>query len=292
MLAGEYSVIAGSEALTLPFRKFHASLAGPGHGGEDGKESNATLARLNDYLRSLPAGSFIAEHDTGLLSRAVRDGMYISSSIPQGYGVGSSGAVTALIYDQFFSGHETLNLLQQRQDLSLIESFFHGKSSGVDALTCYRETPLHFLPGGEIIVPKKQPLEDAGEYVYFLLDSEVVLETGPLVSLFIEKMKEQEFSRIVKEDLSNLVHKYIGALTGGNTADPALLFRAISDLQWNHFRPMIPGNIEDAWIEGQVSNLYYLKLNGSGGGFVLGIAARESQETVARMLGDFALAWL
>ena len=36
----------------------------------------------------------------------------------------------------------------------------------------------------------------------------------------------------------------------------------------------------DLWIEGQVSNEYYLKLNGSGGGFMLGITHETSMESL------------
>jgi len=60
----------------------------------------------------------------------------------------------------------------------------------------------------------------------------------------------------------------------------------ISDFQWNHFRQMIPENMEDAWIEGQISNNYYLKINGSGGGYMLGIAHEDTMEAVEGMLGD------
>ena len=44
--------------------------------------------------------------------------------------------------------------------------------------------------------------------------------------------------------------------------------------------------MEDAWIEGQISNNYYLKINGSGGGYMLGIAHEDTMEAVEGMLGD------
>ena len=64
--------------------------------------------------------------------------MYFDSSIPQGYGIGSSGALVASIYDQYALDKITVleNLTKEKlQHLKTVfaamESFFHGKSSGL-----------------------------------------------------------------------------------------------------------------------------------------------------------------
>ena len=62
--------------------------------------------------------------------------------------------------------------------------------------------------------------------------------------------------------------------------DPAMLVMVLSDYQFTHFRKMIPENMLDIWVEGQLSNEYYLKLNGSGGGFLLGITHHTSVENL------------
>jgi mevalonate kinase len=59
--------------------------------------------------------------------------MYFDSSIPQGYGVGSSGALVAAIYDRYAQDKITVleNLtrekLLQLKIYSLKWNFFHGK---------------------------------------------------------------------------------------------------------------------------------------------------------------------
>jgi hypothetical protein len=58
-----------------------------------------------------------------------------------------------------------------------------------------------------------------------------------------------------------------------------------------HFRKMIPEHVLDLWIEGQVSNEYYLKLNGSGGGFMLGLTHQSSMEVLEERLGK-ELVWV
>jgi mevalonate kinase len=296
MLAGEYGVILGSEAITVPLEMFHARLARREEAppGEEEKitASVNSIRDLITYVRSLPPKSFHATPESGKFDQLLKSGVYIASSIPGGYGIGSSGAVSALLYDQFFRGNGALDLKQKRKDLSTIESFFHGKSSGVDPMTCYTGTPLHFLPDGEIREVETNPLHPGQGYRFFLLDSGVLLSTGPLVRVFMEKMRDALFSEVIRGDYFNLISKFIGAITGRSAADPALIFRAISDLQWNHFREMIPEQMEEAWIDGQVSNTYYLKLNGSGGGFVLGIAHQDSMEAVESMLEKYSIRWL
>jgi len=294
MLAGEYGVIAGSEAITVPFRKYSARLAVRDGDTQDPSIINsvASLRKLLIYIRSLPKNSFYAIPDIEKFEEVLKKGYYIESTIPQGYGIGSSGAVSALVYDQFFYTEKTLSLEQQRKDLATLESCFHGKSSGVDAMTCYTEAPLHFLPDGEIRRLETDPLSPRGGYRFFLLDSGQVFDTGPLVRLFLEKMENKDFARLIKGDYAGLIQKLIGTLNRTTDHDPALIFRAISDFQWNHFAPMIPENMKDAWIGGQVSNLYYLKLNGSGGGFMLGIAHESAKDEVDQVLNGDNIIWI
>ncbi len=295
MLAGEYGVIAGSEAITVPFRKYHARLA-----QRDEREdqvpmiiqSVASLRKLLIYIRSLPKNSFYASPDTDKFEESLKKGYYIDSTIPQGYGIGSSGAVSALVYDQFFHAIKKMSPEQQRKDLATLESCFHGKSSGVDAMTSYADAPLHFLPDGEIRHIETDPLRPRTGYRFFLLDSGQVFDTGPLVRLFLEKMQNKDFAQLIKSDYGALIQKFIGAMNGTTDHDSALIFRAISDFQWNHFTPMIPENMKDAWINGQVSNAYYLKLNGSGGGFMLGIAHENVKEEVEQMLNGNNIIWI
>ncbi|MGW8314091.1 MAG: mevalonate kinase family protein [Bacteroidales bacterium] len=289
MLAGEYGVVIGGSALTVPFHHFHARIrdAGDIPSGKEGEASRSMdyLKQIFSYLSSISADRFHALPDLSRFEKNLEK-YWLEMSIPVEYGLGSSGAVSAAIYRLFFSMADSLDLPLQKEDLALIESFFHGKSSGVDALTCFSNTSLHFKDDGSISPVEFSPSQIPGGYRFFLLDSGVKLETGPLVNRFLEKMKDPRFEADMREEYLLLNRQLIETLLGLRQADPAMLVRMISDFQWNHFRPMIPPSSEDLWIEGQVSNEYYLKLNGSGGGFMLGITHRDSTEALEERWGN------
>lgn len=294
MLAGEYAAIVGGEAITVPLRIFSASLQHRTHAvdPELAKKSISSLKSLYTYLHSLPENSFNTRTNVSKFKDIIQKDYYVESFIPVGYGIGSSAAVSALVYDQFFEGQADLSLIQQKDDLSIIESHFHGKSSGVDALSSYLDQPVHFSSRGPEIIYDIDPLKPVSRYRFFLLNSHTSYKTAPLVKLFNDRMKEADFENIISNDLLVLNSKFIGSLLKKSDSDPSILFRAISDLQWKHFREMIPESIEDAWREGQLSDLYSLKLNGSGGGFILGIAHEDSTGSVNEQFSGFNLTWL
>jgi mevalonate kinase len=284
MLAGEYGVVIGGSALTIPFHDFHAhirdaSVIPPGK-EMAAAESLRYLKQLFEYIAGIPVKSFHAAPDIPYFETHLNH-FWLEMNIPTGYGLGSSGAVSAAVYRLFFRGAGQLHPRQQKEDLALIESFFHGKSSGVDALTCYLASPLYFHADGTIQPHAFNPASLPGGYRFFLLDSGVRFETGPLVNKFLENMKDPEFETVMKGDYLLLNQRFIESLLGQRQADPALIVKLISEFQWKYFRPMIPELMFDPWIEGQVSNEYYLKLNGSGGGYMLGITHRDSMETLA-----------
>lgn len=294
MLVGEYGVVMGGSALTVPFGVFQAKIRDIRQIPE-GKEAEAArsvayLKQLYGYISSIPAGDFHAPPDLSLFRKSM-DNLWLEMTIPTGYGLGSSGAVSAAIYRLFFPSAGTLSLPQQKEDLARIESYFHGKSSGVDALTCFRNTPLYFKAEGSIQPVDFSPSHLPGGYRFFLLDSGVQFQTGPLVKQFLEKLKDPRFEAEMREEYLRLNQQLIESLLERRRADPAMLVGMISDFQWKHFRPMIPPSAEDLWIGGQVSNEYYLKLNGSGGGFMLGITHRDSTEVLEERWGK-ELIWV
>ncbi|MFH0757630.1 MAG: hypothetical protein V2B15_10110 [Bacteroidota bacterium] len=285
MLVGEYGVVMGGSALTIPFKRFRATVRNmdqiPDGKLEEAERSKKHLTDLYKYIAFLPPGSFHARPDLELFGKEL-DTYWLDMDIPTGYGLGSSGAVSAAVYDLFFPGAGNISLNRQKEDLATIESFFHGKSSGVDALTCHSGTALRFADDGSVQKVDFQPTQITGGYRFFLLDSGVRFDTGPLVTYFLKRMKDSRFASSIRNEYMNINQKLIESLLGIRGADPALLVRALSDYQFTHFRKMIPEEAVDLWIEGQVSNEYYLKLNGSGGGFMLGITHESMTET----LGD------
>ncbi len=283
MLVGEYGVVVGGSALTIPFHRFEARVRSADRIPE-GKEQEAAssmkyLDALYRFIAGVPSGDFHAKPDLVRFDSELHR-YWLEMQIPTGYGLGSSGAVSAAVYSRFFQGGYELPLEKQKEDLARIESYFHGKSSGVDALTCFAGHPLYFRADGSIERVHLNPSDLPGQYLFFLLDSGKQFETGPLVSHFLERMMEPQFASFVRNEYLTVNQKLIEVLLGIRDADAGLLVRALSDYQFKHFRKMIPDHTVDLWIEGQVTNEYYLKLNGSGGGFMLGITPQSSRETL------------
>jgi len=294
MLVGEYGVIAGGSALTIPYAEFSARIRSvkdiPLNKKEEARQSLEYIQYLYDYIRDIPQKNFHAPLDLDHFSDNFRN-YWLDLNIPLGYGLGSSGAVSAAIYDLFFPGQDGLKLQQQKEDLAAIESFFHGKSSGMDALTCHAGVALRFQSSGSIEVVKLNPAKLPGDYCFFLLDSGERFDTGPLVKHFLDRMKNGGFRRAIEEEYLPLNKRLIESLLGESETDPALLVKLISDFQLKFFPEMIPQKAIELWIEGQVSNEYYLKLNGSGGGFMLGITHNSFMERLNERWGD-KLHWI
>ena len=283
MLVGEYGVVVGGSALTIPYPRFDAKVREISDirkgESEEAELSQIYLGKLFSYISQLPGETFYAKPDLDFFSAQLKN-YWLEMNIPTGYGLGSSGAVSAALYDLFFPGVSELSLEQQKEDLAAIESFFHGKSSGVDALTCHARTPLYFDGKGNIEKRDFDPSKIPGGYRFFLLDSGERFETGPLVKNFLQQMENSGFASSIRNEYLVINQKLIEILLGQRQGDPAMLVMVLSDYQYTHFRKMIPEKMLDVWIEGQISNEYYLKLNGSGGGYMLGITHESSMESL------------
>ena len=66
----------------------------------------------------------LVEFDLDAFSNDIEGGMYFDSSIPQGYGVGSSGALVASIYDRYASEKITVLENLTRDKLLKLKEIF------------------------------------------------------------------------------------------------------------------------------------------------------------------------
>jgi mevalonate kinase len=222
------------------------------------------------------------------------NGMYFDSSIPQGYGVGSSGALVASIYDKYADDKITVlenltreKLLKLKQIFSLMESFFHGKSSGLDPLNSYLSLPI-LINSNENIEPAGIPSQKEGKGAVFLLDSEQIGETEPMVSIFMNKMKNEGFRKMISEDFSTITDACIDDFLHGNVKSLFGNVKSLSKIVLKNFKPMIPDAFHKVWEQGIQSNAYYLKLCGSGGGgYILGFT--EDYKKTQKILKDHKL---
>ena len=203
--------------------------------------------------------------------------MYFDSCIPQGYGVGSSGALVASIYDKYASDKITVlenltrvKLLKLKEIFSLMESFFHGKSSGLDPLNSYLSLPI-LINSKDNLEPTGIPSQKEGKGAVFLLDSEIIGETEPMVNIFMTKMKNEGFRKMLNDDFAKHTDACIEDFLHGNVKSLFGNVKHLSKVVLEHFKPMIPSAFHKVWQKGIDSNDYYLKLCGSGGGgYILG----------------------
>ena len=98
LLFGEYGIIQDSMGLSIPYDYYKGSLKFD-LSNEEAKSSNESLIKFRDYLNNNLELSSILNVDQ--FTSDLESGMFFDSSIPQGYGVGSSGAIVAAIYDGY-----------------------------------------------------------------------------------------------------------------------------------------------------------------------------------------------
>jgi mevalonate kinase len=282
LLFGEYAVIGGGEAVTTPLNAFSGffDFATELQKDEKALTSNASLIKYHKYLVNVSASNALC-YPLNLddFRQDIENGMFFKSTIPQGYGAGSSGALVAAVFERYSTftfktddEEDSILLKELKKQFSLMESYFHGNSSGVDPLGCYVGKPLFFDGNGNISVTQLSATDTAKKISPFLIDTGQTGMTAPLVEWFKQKMEIKELDADLLKSLSN------EALRAFLTADSQLLFNYLDQLslfQLENMKPMIPKSARFIWFYGLESRLYTLKLCGSGGGgFLLGFTSK------------------
>ena len=132
LLFGEYGIIKDSKGLSIPYNFFKGALKSDEQVSEAAKESNNSLREFTLYLKELVLNEpELVSFDFEKLDSDIAEGMYFDSSIPQGYGIGSSGALVAAVYDKYATQKITVlenltreKLLKLKAVFSKMESFF------------------------------------------------------------------------------------------------------------------------------------------------------------------------
>lgn len=287
LLFGEYGIIENAKGLTIPLNFYKGTLKFDEP--QKHADSNESLLEFAAYLEKEMPDSF----DLDRLRQDLSEGMYFDSDIPQGYGVGSSGALVAAIYDAYAigkidsSGLSKDKIADLKQILGKMESYFHGTSSGIDPLICYMNIPL-LIHSKNDIDTVGIPQEKEGNGAIFLINSGIPGKTGPMVQTFFEKMKHEGFRKTMHREFKKYNDACIDAFVKGNTEPLFSNLKELSTWAFVNFRPMIPQRLMQAWENGIRSNDYYLKLCGSGGGgYVLGFT--QDFEKAKSALSDFQL---
>ena len=276
LLFGEYGIIKDSKGLSIPYNLFKGALKMDEHPTLEAIKSNKNLKKFVDFLKTI--NTDVVVFDKERLKQDIEAGMHFDSSIPQGYGVGSSGAIVAAFYDKYAQNKITVlenltreKLLKLKTIFSEMESYFHGKSSGLDPLNSYLSLPILIHSQDNIEATGIPSQKKSGKGAVFLLDSGVSGKTAPMVRIFMENMKQEGFRKMLKDQFIKYTDSCVDDFLKGDIKSLFENTKQLSKVVLNHFKPMIPKQFHELWKKGIETNEYYLKLCGSGGGgYILG----------------------
>jgi mevalonate kinase len=283
LLFGEYSVICDSMGLSIPYTHFQGELSFINKDKytdlDFATQSNKMLEEFSAFLQNLEAkGEIKTKIDLKIFKKDIKNGLYFESSIPQGFGIGSSGALVAAVYDRYAIEKipNDRHLIQTeifklKSIFAQMESYFHGVSSGLDPLNCYMRYPL-LINGKSAIntvgIPRNKHDKNGA---IFLINTGSPGKTEPLVKLFMEKCEQKSYMDLIKNELIPLTEGCIKSLIKGNTSEFFNNLESLSRFFYKNLSPMIPEAFKEIWKKGLESKAFYLKLCGSGGGgFLLG----------------------
>lgn len=296
LLLGEYGILKGSMGLAIPYPVYSGRLVLPSDDpdfliDENARRSNRHLRFLLEYLETqseLFAGLKISE-----LRNDIEHGLYFDSNIPEGYGLGSSGALTAALYYRYANVElNRLSFIDVRKNFATIEKFFHGTSSGLDPLVSWINKPVVIDNDGSVrILDQSDPNNNLASSFFsiqekenskvdvFLLDTNSPGKTGNLVNWFLEEYNNFEFRRAVQEVYLPSIQQAVDFFLLNKSLQFLDSIASISAFQMQYLSQLIPRQIIDHLDYGLSTDNFYLKLCGSGGGgFMLGFS-RDKQET-------------
>lgn len=269
ILFGEYSMIFGSPALLMPL------YTGSSHWdyiwrnpGKKNYSSNHSLHMFANYLEK--EERFADYIDIHKFKVELKKGLFLDSCIPSGYGVGSSGALTAAVYDRFKS-KDVDDMIELKTLLGDMESCFHGSSSGLDPLQCYIGKPFVITEDKKIQILEKDFIPD--NIHIFLIDSEIKSDTKTLVDYFKTQLENPSYHKAFDELYYPFVGRCINSLVSGDTD---LFFDDLLHLSYYQkalMCPMITDNMLPLFSLKRDDVHFQVKICGSGGGgFFLGFS--------------------
>ncbi|MBL7776601.1 MAG: hypothetical protein JNK89_11400, partial [Saprospiraceae bacterium] len=263
LLFGEYLILTGSRALAVPVPMFYGQWqkAGP---------TDRLGMNLENFARSTALAQVFGFNGQKMLED-LEAGWFFQSNIPQGYGLGSSGALCAAVYDRYVAEKST-DWMLLKQVFAGMESFFHGQSSGIDPLTSYLNQPL-WISNHQQILPGASHSDSAEAPLIFLIDSRTPRQTAPLVAWFMKQQEDAGFVQILETDWRQWHNHVLQSWELGDWEQFWLALRQVSEFQLRYLSPMIPESLRSVWERSLEGTAFFLKICGAGGGgFVLGFA--------------------
>jgi len=282
LLFGEHTVVKGSQALATPFDKH----SGTWQFATDSTETQKLQQKLPQFAQYLQKQAFEELLEVASFSKELELGLFFKSTIPTGYGMGSSGALCAAIFNRY-KKRDITDLTSLKNIFGEMESFFHGSSSGMDPLVCYLNYPILFSKKEikQVSLPTTTPFDSGA---LFLLDTQLQRETAPFVNGFLERCTNPIYNAHCTDTLAPLVNQAIAHYLAGNWQALYKAWTDISQFQFNYFDFMIPASFKEVWRQGLMDQHFKLKICGAGGGgYLLGIT--KDFEATKADLSEFEL---
>ncbi len=259
MLFGEYTVLHGSEAIALPTSG--RQLSGHWEVGHETSPGSHMLQQWIQYLRETPRKFTAFNFDA--FEEDLSEGLLFSSSIPMGYGMGSSGALCAAALHRYGHDVDRYSVEETREILATMESFFHDSSSGLDPLVSYYNRGFKVCTDGSLSMLD----ENANQQLngFYLLDSQKKRKTSEWVNLYMNKCEDATF----KSAMLELLKAQNRAITAWENNDREAMSKAISEislLQWTWMQEWMPESIRPIWKATLHAEHLSVKLCGAGGG--------------------------
>ena len=260
LLFGEYGIMHDSNALSIPYKKFNGSLSKSDHLSEDQKISNRNIESLYEYIIQDKYLNDIINSDN--LKEEIDSGLYFDSNIPIGSGLGSSGALVSSIISRYSKVDlKSFSNSEIKKIMSLVESKFHGNSSGFDPAVSYFNKPMLYS-NQKIKLIERIAFKD---FKVYIIDSQIDSSTKKMIKVFEDKISKSEFRLFFNSKFINNTNQCIDHLINSSK-----LFRdsvkELSNDTLHNFQEMIPKKLKNKWKEGIKNDSYYMKLCGSGGG--------------------------
>lgn len=256
LLFGEYGILYGADALAIPSQELYTIWE---------KQVNLGLKnQLSDFLNYLKQNHFHSILNLESFEDELENNLILSSNIPEGYGAGSSGVVTAAVYDRFAFKQES-DLAELRNIFQKMENFFHNKSSGIDPLVSFLNQSV-MIQNKEIHLLN---LSKTRRFIFELIDTHIPRSTQKYVAIFQEQMKQNQFHAFIMNSYLPLIQSCIESYLQEDAIFLENIF-LLSEFQFRHFQFAIPEKIKQDWLKAlQYKHCVYKLCGAGGGGFMI-----------------------
>lgn len=299
LIFGEYSILYNSKALTMPLKQFKGKF----NFNPSCIKSKSSNASLRAFCRHMIKNHFPIDEQGNIINvkrfqLELDKGLYFESNIPQGFGLGSSGAVVAAIFMRYIDKAGEMkdlvkaetkeNIHKLKNILSSLEGFFHGTSSGIDPLSILLNKPLLYVNPKDVVPVDLPAAKKESKHVLFLLNTEIPRNTDALVKKFKDSCQDEDFKSLMEDNLVAGNNACIDAFLNADYETLYTNLNIVCNFQFDHMNYLIPEHLQGIMKSGLDSGDYYMKICGSGGGgYMLGFT--ENWEQTKKQLKDYPL---